>query len=87
MPYCSIGPSCSLRMSCRKLNHVVRCDAKEIAVQGGVVDLAQCKTVAHYRLAVRMSVREYVRGVEQPRVSQSAADTATPNPAARRAPS
>ena len=47
------------------LDDQIGSDAKDVAVEGGVVDLAQRQAVRHYPLAERVGVRNDVRGVEQ----------------------
>ena len=54
------------------LDMEVGADAQDVPVERGMVDLAECETVGHDRLAAGMAVRQDVRGVEELRVLQSA---------------
>ena len=46
------------------LDHVVRTDREEEAVERGVVQLAERHAVAHYRLALGVAVRRDVGRIE-----------------------
>lgn len=54
------------------LDHQVRPDAEDVPIEGGVVDLAQRNPIGDHRVAVRMPIREDVRGLEQFDVPQPA---------------
>lgn len=54
------------------LNDKIGSYAEDVAVEGGVVDLAQRQAVGHYGLAERIGVRNDVGGVEQLAFAQAA---------------
>jgi hypothetical protein len=47
------------------LHHQVRPNADDVAIEGGMVEFAQCKTVGYQGLAARMGVGKDVGGVQQ----------------------
>ena len=59
-------------------NDKIRANAEDVCVKSSVVDFAEREPVGDPRLALGMPVRQYVRGVEKERVSQSADCTALP---------
>ena len=64
-----MGPSTSARMSSRNPDLQVRVDAEDVAVEGGVMDLAHREAVRHNRVSIRKAVRNDVRGVEKVHMS------------------
>ena len=54
------------------LDDQIRTDADDVAVEGSVVQLAQCQPIRDHRFAPHMGIRENVGGIEQLHVVEAA---------------
>jgi hypothetical protein len=57
------------------LDNEVRADTEDVAVEGGVVELAEAQAIRHHGRALRVAIREDMGGVEQFPVSELAHGT------------